>query len=90
MTATMTVKFRDFSGQKSFRARGVTTQSRVDELVRGAISEMGLRTHSEQGEAVNYHARLDREGRHLLASERVGQALLDQDELVLHPNIDAG
>jgi hypothetical protein len=42
------------------------------------------------GRPVTYHARLDREGRHLHATETVGEALQPNDRIVLQPNIDAG
>ena len=41
------------------------------------------------GRPLEYQARLDREGRHLHRSERVG-VLQDDDEIVLHPSVDAG
>jgi hypothetical protein len=43
-----------------------------------------------EGRPLTYHARLDREGRHLQSSELVGQALQEGDRVVLQPNIDAG
>jgi hypothetical protein len=42
------------------------------------------------GRPLTYHARLEREGRHLHASERVGDAVQNGDKVVLQPNIDAG
>jgi hypothetical protein len=33
---------------------------------------------------------LEREGRHLRGAETVGDALLEDDEIVLTPDIDAG
>jgi hypothetical protein len=43
-----------------------------------------------RGQPIVYTARLNREGRQLNASERVGDALVEQDEIVLAPSIDAG
>ena len=37
-----------------------------------------------------YFATLEREGRHLLGSEKLFEALRPNDRLVLTPNIDAG
>jgi len=42
------------------------------------------------GRPLVYHARLDREGRHLHGSETVGEALKPGDKVVLTPNIEAG
>jgi hypothetical protein len=39
---------------------------------------------------LSYQARLEREGRHLNAAERIGDALERGDKLTLQPNIDAG
>jgi len=41
-------------------------------------------------EHAELESRLEREGRHLHASERIGDALQTEDHLTLHPNIDAG
>jgi hypothetical protein len=39
---------------------------------------------------LTYHARLDREGRHLQGAEHVAEAVRPGDRLVLQPNVDAG
>lgn len=80
----------DVSGQKKANVSNVPQDSTVGELVQGLLSQMSLPQNDVSGRPLNYHARLEREGRHLLASERVGDALQTGDELVLQPNIDAG
>lgn len=90
--ATMGIDLRisDVSGQKTVRAKGVPGQSTIGELVTGLLTKMGLAKNDVQGRPLNYRARLDREGRHLSGAELVGDALKDDDFLVLQPNIDAG
>jgi hypothetical protein len=80
----------DVSGQNLANARGVPADSTVGELVQGLLAQMKLPRNDVAGRPLNYHARLDREGRHLHASEIVGDALQQQDRIVLQPNIDAG
>ena len=80
----------DVSGQKSFSVSGVPQDSTVGELIQGLLGQMQLPQNDVSGRPLTYHARLEREGRHLHASERVGDALLTGDQLVLQPNIDAG
>jgi hypothetical protein len=80
----------DVSGQRLHCVRGVPGDSTVSELLRGVLSPMKLPHNDASGRPVVYHARLDREGRHLHGSELVGEALQNEDRLVLQPNIDAG
>jgi hypothetical protein len=80
----------DVSGQRKRNVSNVPEDSTVGELVQGLLSQMDLPHNDASGRPLTYHARLEREGRHLLASERVGDALQTGDELVLQPNIDAG
>ena len=51
---------------------------------------MQLPEADAHGQPLTYHARLEREGRHLHGSEIIGEALQSDDRLVLQPNIDAG
>lgn len=90
--ATMTIGLRasDVSGQKSVRAPAVPAYSTIGELVQGLLAKMGLVRNDIEGRPLQYRARLDREGRHLHGSERVGDALKEDDHIVLQPNIDAG
>jgi len=80
----------DVSGQKAAEARGVPTDSTVGELIHGLLNRMNLPRNDVGGRPLTYHARLEREGRHLHASEQIGDALQDKDRLVLQPNVDAG
>jgi hypothetical protein len=80
----------DVSGQRKLTASDVPPDTTVGELIEGLLAEMRLNREDSTGRPVAYRARLEREGRHLHASELVGDALHTGDELVLHPNIDAG
>ena len=87
---TVGVRVSDVSGQKAVRAPAVPTNYTVGELVQGLIAKMGLPHNDTEGQALRYQARLDREGRHLRGAETVGDALREDDEIVLTPDIDAG
>jgi hypothetical protein len=84
------LRISDVSGQKSAEAKGVPADSTVGELVHGLLGSMRLPRNDVTGRPLTYRARLEREGRHLHASERVGDALQENDRLVLQPNVDAG
>jgi uncharacterized protein YwlG (UPF0340 family) len=92
MEAAMTLGLQvsDVTGQKVVKASSVPFSSTIGELVDGLLAKMGLARIDAQGRPLNYYARLEREGRHLNGSERVGEALQQGDELTLTPNIDAG
>jgi hypothetical protein len=80
----------DVSGYTKVRAAGISPDMTVGELVEGLVPKMGLPGADAGGRPVSYHARSDREGRHLHASEIVGDALEPDDRIVLQPNIQAG
>ena len=87
---TLGLRVSDVSGQKAVRAAAVPLSSTIGELVQGLLAKMGLARNDAEGRPLQYYARLEREGRHLNGSERIGDALQDDDELTLTPNIDAG
>jgi hypothetical protein len=80
----------DVSGQKSATVSDVPPDASIGDLVEHLLAELNLTRNDASGRPLTYHARLEREGRHLQASERIGEALLSGDRLVLQPNIDAG
>lgn len=84
----ISVRATDVTGQRSVRLRDVTDQT-IGELVDKLLPVMGLPA-AVDGRALSYTARLEREGRHLHASERLDEVLQDEDEVVVSPNIDAG
>jgi hypothetical protein len=91
-TAVMEAAFEvsDVSGQKVLSVSNVPTDATVSELVQGLVGQMRLPVNDAAGRVLTYHARLDREGRHLQGAERVADALQPNDRLVLQPNVDAG
>lgn len=80
----------DVSGQKILSVSNVPVDATVGEVVHGLISRMRLPANDAGGRPLTYHARLDREGRHLQGAERVSAAVLPGDRIVLQPNVDAG
>ena len=84
------VQATDVTGQKRVRAKRVRMESTMRELVEDLLPRLQLPTQDSSGRPLTYHARLDREGRHVHASEVVGEALLPNDTLTLQPNVDAG
>jgi hypothetical protein len=80
----------DVSGQKICRVPRAPRDATVGELVQSLLSQMNLPANDPNGQPLAYQARLDREGRHLNFSERVGDSLEEGDTLQLQPNIDAG
>jgi hypothetical protein len=88
--SSLALEASDVSGQRRFRATRVQADASVGELVSELVERMDLPRGSERGQAYTYSARLEREGRHLLPGERVGEALLEGDLVVLQPDVDAG
>lgn len=84
------LRARDVTGQKAVKIDGVRRETSVLELVEDLVPRMNLSPNDTNGRPLTYHARLEREGRHLHASEIIGEVLQEDDELVLQPNIDAG
>ncbi len=84
------LEISDVSGQKVFKVANAPVDNSVGELIREMIGKMNLPRNDAGGAPLSYQARLEREGRHLNASERIGDALEANDRLTLQPNIDAG
>ena len=80
----------DVSGQNRVRVPNVQPNMAVGELIRGLVGKMGLASKDPNGRDLAYHARLEREGRHLNPAERVGDALQEGDRITLQPDIQAG
>ena len=91
-TAVMEAGFEvsDVSGQKVLNVSNVPVDATIGELIHGLIGRMRLPANDSGGRPLTYHARLDREGRHLQGAERVSTAVLPGDRVVLQPNVDAG
>jgi hypothetical protein len=80
----------DVSGQKVATVRDIPNDATVGDLIQGLLHSVNLPKNDPSGRPVAYHARLEREGRHLHDSEMVIEALKPDDHIVLHPNVDAG
>ena len=89
-TLELALQATDVSGQKTFNVPRVPLDSTVGEFVRGLLPRMRLPENDISGRPLHYHALLEREGRHLHASEAVAEALQEGDRVVLQPNIEAG
>jgi hypothetical protein len=89
--SNLCLRATDVSRQRRVRVEGVACDATVGELVQGLLSD-GLRLPQKdaEGRSLTYRARLEREGRHLHATEIVGDTLQDEDEIVVQPHITAG
>lgn len=89
-TADFDLYAEDVTKQKKVKVSNVQPGTTVRELVKGLVGRMRMVENDRQGQPIEYRARLEREGRHLLDSEIVSDSLRPDDELVLHPRINAG
>lgn len=84
------IQVSDVTGQNQVAIDDLPSESTIGELLEGLVPRMRLPRNDSAGRPLTYHARLEREGRHLNRSERVAEALRESDRLTLQPNIDAG
>ena len=91
-TAVMGTEFEvsDVTGQRVLNVTNVPADATIGELIEGLLDRMRLPANDADGRPLAYHARSDREGRHIHGAERVSDAVQPGDRLVLQPNIDAG
>lgn len=87
--ATLEISVSDATQQKQANAH-VPEDATIGELVSGLVHELNLPKNDSSGRPLTYHARLEREGRHMNATEIVGEALISNDRVMLAPNVDAG
>ena len=78
------IRASDVSGQKIVNIPNTSPDETVGELLKVLVSKLNLPENEP------YQIHLQREGRHLNASERVADALQSGDQIVLQPNISAG
>ncbi len=79
----------DVTRQRRVRAKAAMDIS-MAQFVESLLPRLHLPSQDSGGRALTYHARIDRLGRHAHSSEVVGDVLLPNDEITLHPNVDAG
>jgi hypothetical protein len=89
-TAETGFEVSDVTGQKVMAVSGVTDDITISDLIQELLPPMRLPANDAAGRPLSYHARLDREGRHLQGTERVRESLQPGDRIVLQPNVDAG
>jgi hypothetical protein len=89
-TQTIQLTVSDVSNQKMAEVDGIPADSTVGELVEGLLSQLRLPANGADGHPVGYHARHERAGRHLHATELVGDSLETGDHLVIQPSVHAG
>ena len=80
----------DVSGQKKVKVSGVSPGSSVREVINGLLERMRLPRNDSTGRPLNYRARSERKGSYLQDNETVGNAVEQDDKIILQPNIDAG
>lgn len=88
--ATIDVFARGASGASRVKASAVPTGATVAEFVRTMLGRMRLVDRDRDGRPLSYRARLEREGRLLSPTERIGDALEPDDTVVIAPRIEAG
>jgi hypothetical protein len=84
------IRVSDVSGQNQVLVDEVPSDTTIGEFLEELVPRMKLPRKDSGGRPLTYHARLEREGRHLNRSERVSESLQESDRLTLQPNIDAG
>ena len=87
---TLGIEGSDVTGQKGFRAPAVPADFSIGQMLRTLLEKMGLARTDAEGRPVSFRARLEREGRFLHPSDRVGDVIQPDDRLVLAPNVNAG
>ena len=80
----------DVTGQNVVNVNSLDREMSVGELLDALVPRMKLPRSGNGGRPLTYHARLEREGRHLHATEVVGEALQSKDRIMLQPTIEAG
>ena len=89
-TATLDILATDVTGQNVVNINSLDREMSVGELLEALVPRMKLPREGNGGRALTYHARLEREGRHLHTTEVVGESLQPQDRIMLQPTIEAG
>jgi hypothetical protein len=90
VSTKLNLKARDATGQRQYSVHDLRGDTTVQELIHRLVPQMGLPAMDSTGTPQSFHAFLERDGRHLHSSERVGEALRQDDEIILHPDVQAG
>lgn len=89
-TTTLDIMAADVTGQNVVNVNSLDRAMSVGELLEALVPRMRLPRLGNGGRPLTYHARLEREGRHLHTTEVVGDALQTRDRITLQPTIEAG
>ncbi|MDH3716241.1 MAG: hypothetical protein OET44_20620 [Gammaproteobacteria bacterium] len=87
---TLDIHVRDVANQRPSKARGLRAELSIGDLVQRLRAKMNLPEVDATGQPHVYHAYLQREARHLHATETVGDVLQTDDEIILQPDVQAG
>ena len=88
-TATMSLTVEDFTGQVTRRAKNVSRDGQVGELVSSLTQQLHLPEIDASGRPVRYGARSSR-GEVLNYSDRIGDVLEEEDVITLTKSVTAG
>lgn len=88
-TATMSLTVEDFTGQVTRRAKNVSRDGQVGELVSSLAQQLHLPEIDASGRPVRYGARSGR-GEVLNYSDRIGDVLEEDDVITLTKSVTAG
>ena len=89
--ATLDISAMDVTGQNVVNVTSLDRAMSVGELLESLVPKMRLPLLGNGGRRLTYHARHDRTGRHLHASELLGDSgLEDKDRITVQPSIQAG
>ncbi len=89
-TKTISFQVRDISGQKATTVKACPVDASVGEVVPSLLSMMQLPPNDNEGNPVSHTLRRDRDGAVLLESDVVGNVIVQGEQCVLQPSIDAG
>jgi hypothetical protein len=88
MSATLTLTFEDFTGQR-IRASEIPPDSLVNDVLQEVTGDLCLRDIDDDGRPVAYHATTD-DGVVLNPSDRIGDLVRDEQIVNLTKTVTAG
>jgi len=87
---TINLRVQDVTGQREINVRDIPADTLWGDALSQIVSGMSLPPNESADQSNIWQGRLEREGRHLNSSEVVGDALRDDDLVVLQPEVMAG
>jgi molybdopterin converting factor small subunit len=89
-TMALDLRAKDVTGTKRVNVSSADPEATIRELTQGLLRRMGLVREDTSGQPIEWQLRGEREGRNLMDAELIGDALQQNDEIVLMPKIHAG